>query len=182
MYSIPHLVPFPACVNLPRTFLAQREESSLTHPFSPPNLSHLSFTLRWSLGQKRSGELAVEGRDWVLLDCLEVNLRVAARRGSPGFLCSSAGTLPHLQVAESVNHSPATSSFSFHLRAPKRRIPSLKTVADRVSGGDGAAPPHLCSPNPGRRLPLRASPRPPPDPSDADKPPDDQTSLISLPF
>lgn len=82
MHSTPQLVLFPACVNLPRTFLAQREESFLTHPFSPPNLSHFSFTLRRSLGQKRSGELAVEGRDWVLLGYLEVNLRVAARRGS----------------------------------------------------------------------------------------------------
>lgn len=179
MYSTPQLVLFPACLNLQRAFLAQREESSLTHPFSPPNLSHFSFTPRRNVGQKRSGETAVQGRDWVLLGYLEVWRQGEAR---PCFLCSSAGTLPHLQDWESVNHSPATSSFSFHLRAPKRHIPSLKTVADRVSGGDGAAPPHLYSPNPGRRLPPRASPRPPPDPSDADKPPDGQTSLISLPF
>lgn len=40
----------------------------------------------------------------------------------------------------------------------------------------------LYSPSPDRRLPPLVSPRPPPDPSGADKPPDGQTSLTSLPF
>lgn len=81
-----------------------------------------------------------------------------------------------------IHQPPFPFPFTCELQKDTSQDPSLRTVPDRVSEGDWAAPPHLYSPNPGRRLPPRASPRPPPDPSGADKPPDGQTLLISLLF